>query len=371
MQSSFKKTIIIVGVVVCVLAFLKYRSISAAIAQGAAFAQPPESVTTQKVALSSWAPSFTFVGTVYGERAVTLKAEEAGRIDAINFTSGDQVSEGHVLVQLDVTVEQGNLQAAKAKAKLAQFELVRKQKLFESKVASQSEIDIATAESEAAAGDAKALEAMIRRKSIIAPFNGKTGVRMVSLGEYVTAGKEVVTISDNSEQYVLFHIPQNIQSQLQKGFAVEFVDTETGVSVGKGVVQSIDTIVQQGSRMSAVRASITEHTAPLVSGSFIRARVILPSQSKAIIVPSSSVSYAPYGDSIYVIVRDPTGKDLSVRQQFVKIGEATGNFVTVIEGLKEGDEVVTTGSFKLHPGAKVQIHNDKAIESLSISPPDT
>lgn len=371
MNRNLKRTLVIIAIVVVTLAFLKYRSISNAIAQSASFAPPPESVTTLKVSLSNWAPSYSFVGTVYGEHAVTLKAEVDGRVDKIFFTSGDTVAKGQTLVQLDVSVEQGSYEAALAKAKLAKLELDRKQKLFLQKVISPSEIDVATAQWQAAEGEAKSLDALIKRKSIVAPFNGRTGVRVVSLGQFVTSGTEIVSVQEDTEKYILFYIPQSLKDKIKEGLSVELQDTETSTIIGSGTIQSIDRTVQDSSKMSTVRCSVTKSENTFVPGSSIRVRVVLPSAGEAIIIPSSSISYAPYGDSVYVI--EHAENSTSVKQQPIRIGDAQGNTVTITEGLKNGDEIVTSGTFKLHPGAKVQVVEDIAGVNALIhsSPPDT
>jgi membrane fusion protein (multidrug efflux system) len=204
----------------------------------------------------------------------------------------------------------------------------------------------------------------IRKKTLVAPFDGHVGIRQVNVGQMINAGQQVVALTSLDPVYVDFALPQQHLAQLSQGLEVHVrSDAVTGREF-KGKLTAINSMVDTVTRNVSVQATLENADHVLRPGMFAKAEVVLPEKSSALVIPGSAVSYAPYGDSVFVIEKkkdEKTGKETQViRQQFVRIGEARGDFVSVTEGLKAGETVVGTGVFKLRNGMAVTINNDLA-----------
>jgi membrane fusion protein (multidrug efflux system) len=144
----------------------------------------------------------------------------------------------------------------------------------------------------------------------------------------------------------------------------------------KGKLTAIDSMVDSVTRNVSIQSTLANPDHTLRPGMFIKAWIVLPNKSKTLVLPGSAVSYAPYGDSVFVIEKkkDPkTGKESeTLRQQVVRVGQARGDFVAILQGLKEGETVVSTGVFKLRNGMAVFVKNDLAPKpELNPNPPDS
>lgn len=342
------------------LVLYKAIAISIAIAQSGKFAPPPDAISTMKVTLEEWQPSIDVVGSLEAIEGVTISAEEAGRVASINFEPGSEVKRGVVLVQLDVSVEQAGLRSAEAAAKLAKLNFDRLSALVSRKLSPQADLDTAASELDQAVAAVNEMKARIARKTIVAPFDGKTGIREVSLGEYVEAGQAVVPLFRVDSLYLNLAVPQQVIDRVQPGYTVRFtVDGYPGESFS-GQVTGINPQVDPSTRNVRVQATVNNDQGKLRPGMFVSANVVQPEVRKYITVPATAINYAPYGDSVYVIEKQtsPDGVEtLTVRQQFVQTGQTRGDQVAIIKGLKPGEEIATSGVFKLRPGAAVQVDN--------------
>jgi membrane fusion protein, multidrug efflux system len=356
---------------VAALGFVKFRQIQTAIGQAAAFQPPPEAVTTIVATEQRWPETLSAIGTVAAVQGVTVSADLPGTVDRIGFESGRAVREGEVLALLDTRQEQAQLAAAESQRELAKANFDRMQGLLDEHVVSRAEFDQANAEYRQ--GDARVgeIKAAIARKTIRAPFSGLLGIRQVNLGQYLSAGTALVTLQSLNPIYVNFGVPQQAMSDVRAGRGVRVTekDSTDGVEFS-GRITAIDSIVDSSTRNIQAQATLANPNGRLRPGMFVQAEVTLGSPSTVIALPASSISYAPYGNSVYVVadLKDPKGKPYrGVRQQFVKVGVARGDQIAVTSGLKPGDEVVTSGVFKLRNGAAVQVNN-KIRPSNSLKP---
>jgi membrane fusion protein, multidrug efflux system len=350
----------VTGVIVTGLGFFKFQQIQTAMAQGAAFAPPPEAVTTIVADEEAWPTTINAIGTTAAVQGVTVSADLPGTVDRIFFDSGQAVRAGDVLAVLDTRQEQAQLAAVEAQREHARLTFERVQGLLNERVISRAEFDRATAEfrqSEAQAGEIRAL---MQRKTIRAPFAGILGLRQVNLGQYLAGGDPLVTLQSLHPIHVNFGVPQQALAQIPVGRDVRVTTDDLAGEAWAGRVTATDSIVDPATRNIQVQATLANPGGRLRPGMFVQAEVVLGPSRTVIALPASAISYAPYGDSVFIVseLKGEDGKPYrGVRQQFVKLGPARGDQVSVISGVKPGEEVVTSGVFKLRNGAAVQINN--------------
>ena len=358
-----KRLVVTLGVmlvIVAALGFVKFKQIQFAIAQGAAFQPPPEAVTTIVAKQEEWPTSLSAIGTLAAVQGVTVSADLPGTVERIAFESGQSVRTGDVLAVLDTRQEQAQLAALEAQRELARLTFNRIQGLLNERVISQAEFDRATAEfrqTEARVGEVRAV---IDRKTIRAPFSGILGLRQVNLGQYLAGGAAVVPLQSLDPTYVNFGIPQQDAGQIRIGQAVRITTEDLAGAAPTGRITAINSVVDEATRNIQVQATLANPSGKLRSGMFVQAAVQLGESREAVTLPATAISYAPYGDSVFVVqdLKDPNGQTYrGVRQQFVKLGPARGDQIAVLSGIKPKDEVVTSGVFKLRNGAAVQVNN--------------
>jgi len=337
---------------------VKYGQIKKGQAQRANFQMPPEAVTTVVAKTADWPATLASIGTVTAVHGVTVAADLPGVVEKIAFESGKFVREGDLLVQLDTRQEQAQLAAARAQSDLAKVSLERLTGLRQKGIAAQAEWDTADATKKQADARIGEIQATIARKTIRAPFSGLLGIRQINLGQYLSAGSPIVPLQSLDPIYVNFSIPQQDASRVALGRDVT-VRTEDG-GVFKGKLTASDSIIDPATRNVQIQATFDNKAGKLRPGMFVTTDVGLGSASTIIPVPASAISYAPYGNSVFVVedMKDQKGKSYKgVRQQFVKLGSGRGDQIAVVSGLKPGEEVVTSGVFKLRQGAAVQVNN--------------
>jgi len=337
---------------------IKVHQIRGAMAKGGSFQPPPEAVTTIVARQESWPATVNAIGTVAAVQGVTVSADLPGIVEKIAFASGPRVRKGDELVKLDTRQEQAQLTAALSQRDLARLNHERMSGLRESGVISQSDYDRAAAElkqDEARVGE---IRATIERKTIRAPFSGLLGIRQVNLGQYLAGGDPIVPLQALQPVYVNFAVPQQQVGRLRPGAAVHLT-AEGGISAG-GKITAVDSVVDPATRNVQIQATFPNPDARLRPGMYVETQVALGAGQAIVALPASAISYAPYGDSVF-LVEEMKGKDgkpyRGVRQQFVKLGSARGDQVAVVSGVKAGEEVVTSGVFKLRSGAAVRVNN--------------
>jgi membrane fusion protein (multidrug efflux system) len=350
-----------VVVFLAALGLAKYMQIRAAIAQGASYTPPPEAVTTIVAAEEEWQRTLGAIGTVTAAQGVVVSADLPGTVASIEFESGKRVGAGEVLVRLDTRQETAQLAAAEARQRLTHLNLERMRELRTKGVISQSEFDQVEAEAAQAEAHANEIRATMERKTIRAPFGGILGIRQVDLGQYVNAGEAIVPLESLDPVYVDFAVPQHHMPDVRVGAELDItVEGIPGVA-GRGRITAINSVIDESTRNIHVQATLPNRDGKLVSGMFVEASVVVGQSSAVIALPASSIAHTPYGDFVYIVddVEGPNGETYrGVRQQFVKLGSARGDQVAIIDGVKTGEEVVTSGVFKLRSGAAVLVSNE-------------
>jgi membrane fusion protein (multidrug efflux system) len=370
MNKRMIQMLAIVVVVVGLLGFMKYRQISAAMAANKGFQMPPEAITTVVAQEAEWSATLEAVGSVAPVQGVTLSADLAGVVDKVNFRSGAHVKAGQVLVTLDARQERAQLASAEAKRDLAKVNLDRARALFEQKAIAQSDYDLAMANFKTAEAAVAESQASIDRKMIRAPFTGTTGIRQVNPGQYVNSGDPVVPLQAMDAVYVDFTVPQQSLSALRVGATVQATVEGSVKGTYQGRITAIDPVVNDATRNVQVQATFPNPSGQLRPGMFASVRAQVGKGEPTVALPTSAINYAPYGNSVFIVenMKGPDGKPYKgVRQQFVKLGRAQGDQVAILEGVKPGQEIVSSGVFKLRPGAAVVVDN-KVMPSNSAAP---
>lgn len=364
-----KRLLVVVAallVLIAALGFFKYRQIQAAI-KGGAWSPPPEAVTTAVATEATWEGTIHAIGSATAVEGVMVSADLPGVVASIEFESGRPVHKGDVLVRLDTSQERAQLAAASARRDLAKLDLERVQHLREQNANAQADLDRATAEAKQADAAVAELQAVIQRKTIRAPFSGVLGIRKVNLGQYLAGGDPVVPLQSDSPIYVNFAIPQQSIAGISVGDAVHVVKDETSEPIETGKINAINSLIDPDTRNVDVQAIFSNKDRKLRPGMFCEVAVMLGKSARVVALPASAIAYAPYGNSVF-IVEEMDGPDKKkykgVRQQFVKLGDTRGDQVAILSGVTAGQEVVTSGVFKLRGGAAVQVNN-------SITPSNT
>lgn len=357
-----KRMLVMLAIVVVFLAVIgsvKYFQIRSAMAQGGAYTPPPEAVTTTVAKQAMWDTTINAIGTVAAVNGVNVSADLPGLVEQISFDSGRQVRKGDVLVRLDTKQERAQLAAAEAQLELSRVNLQRASGLLQQQIVAQSVVDQLSAEHKQAQARVGEIRATINRKIIRAPFTGVLGIRQVNLGEYLAGGAPIVSLQALQPVYVNFTVPQQEVAGLRSGGEVRVSsDGFQGTEVGR--VTAVDSLVDQAMRNMQVQAVFDNKSGRMRPGMFVETQLARGAKQTVLTVPASAISYAPFGDSIFIVenMKGPDGKSyLGVRQQFVKLGAARGDQVAVMTGLKPGEEVVTSGVFKLRPSAAVVVNN--------------
>lgn len=327
-----------------------------------AFVPPPEAVTTTKVTAELWRQSFETVGSFAAIKGATLSTQESGNVVRVGFESGAKVSEGQVLIELDRSVEEANLKGALARLELAKQNMERAAKLKSQSALSLATYQDAEAQVKQAEAAVQSTRGVIERKTILAPFAGRAGIRAVNVSQYVTAGTPLVPLYAVEPIHFNFSVPQQIAPTLRDSrepVAIS-VDAFPG-RVFRGAVTAINPNINEVTRSVDVQATVSNEAEDLLPGMFGSVRIELGAAKEVVAVPVSSVQYAPYGNSVYVVEHKTDATLPTVRQQIVQLGPKRGDFVAVSEGLRVGEEVVTSGGFKLRPGASIAISQGGAV----------
>lgn len=358
-----KKRMIIVVAALAIffvaIASVKFLQIRAAIAQGASWQPPPEAVTTIQAHEEQWPSSITAIGSVEAVHGVIVSADLPGIVDAVNIDSGRRVAAGDLLVGQDTRQEKAQLDAAESQRDLANLNLARGRQLLDKGVVAQAEYDGLDAQAKQAAARVGEIRATIDRKRIRAPFSGVLGIRQVNLGQYLKGGDPVVPLQSMDPIYVNFALPQADAPSLHLGAEVTITaDSVAGAFAGR--VTAVNSIVDQATRNVMIQATLRNPQGLLRPGMYVQVLASRGTAQSVISLPASAVSYAPYGNSVFVVsqLKGPNGKPYAgVSQRFVKLGAGRGDQISIVSGLKPGEEVVTSGVFKLRNGAAVFVNN--------------
>jgi membrane fusion protein (multidrug efflux system) len=315
------------------------------------------------------------IGTATAIQGVTVSADLPGTIDKIHFESGQWVKEGDILVELDTRQEKAQLASLEAQRDLAGINFGRAQELVKAGVISRSEYDNATAQQKATEAQVGDIRAAIARKTIRAPFSGLLGIRQVSLGQYLAAGQAIVPLQSLSPIYVNFGVPQQDTPKVVPGHVLRVTNGDLPGMAFTGRITALDSVISEQTRNIQVQAVVTNKDNKLRPGMFVQVELPLGQPRQIVPLPASAINYAPYGDSVFVVseMKDAKGNTYrGVRQQVVKVEGSRGDQVAITSGINPGDEVVSSGVFRLRNGAPVQVNNTvKPANSASPKPEDS
>jgi membrane fusion protein (multidrug efflux system) len=331
---------------------------------------PPVTITAGGTRSMRWDNSLQAIGTLVPVQGTEVTTESGGIVKEIHFESGAQVRKGERLVTLDAANERGEYKRLQAQAQLAELNRARREKLYKLEAISRSDYDAAVSEANAARAAVEGQAGKLALKEIRAPFSGQLGIRRVNLGEYVQPGQPMVTLQSLHPIDVDFALPEHHTGTVAPGFAVGVKVDAYPERVFPGKVLAVEPRVDEATRSFALRARLDNAELKLRPGQFGEVRLSLPGERQLTVVPRTAVNYSSYGTSVFVVQKkkdapppappapgQPPATDLEVVQRFVKTGEARGDFVAVLEGLREGEQIATSGLLKLRNGQPVIINN--------------
>ena len=333
--------------------------------------QPAAAVSTANARALKWSDDAEAVGTFVAVNGADVTTESGGVVRSIEFDAGQPVRAGAVLVRLNAANELATLRSLEASAKLAKVQADRWRKLGADKLVSLDDVQSKVTAAATAQAQVDAQRALIEQKTIRAPFSGVLGIRKVNLGQFVSPGDAIVSLQQLDPIYLDFSLPEQRIGQLVEGSMVRAtVDAMPG-AVFDGKVTAIEPLVDPNTRNFKAQATVQNPDGKLRPGSFAHVGFALGGERQVVVIPQTAVSFNPYGNAVFVISKvkrkdgetDMQGKPLTgdkliVTQRFVKTGATRGDLVAITDGLKPGEQVVTSGLLKLRNDAEVTINND-------------
>ena len=354
---------------------------------------PPATVTAEAAKTESWIDRVRAIGTLVAIEGVDIAPQVGGSVTDYFFDSGHDVEKGAKLVKLDTSVEEADLADNKATLQQTNLDLERHSKLVKTSAVSQAVLDATIAKRDSAAAAVQKTEALIAQKNITAPFAGRLGLRRVEKGQYVSPGQALVWLQALDPIWVDFPVPEGTISKFTIGSATELTAEAYPGQLFKGEVEAFDAKLGQDTRTLMVRARVPNPDRKLLPGMFANVAVLAGSAKEFVTVPRTAVTYGLYGDSVWVVKEGasepaanpptasaepvasaiaadatPTGSvpaepKLTVERRFVRVGPTEGDRVAILEGVKVGEQVVTSGQLKLQPGATIKVDNSGALKA--------
>ena len=332
---------------------------------------PPATVTAEKARTEQWVERLTSIGTLISSHGVDMTSQVAGIVTEVYLESGVEAERGTSLVQLDIAVENADLASSKATLAEAEVAYQRQTDLIAKRVTSEANLDTARAKRDTAMAAVKKIEAVIAQKTIKAPISGRLGIRKVERGQYVTPGMVLVTLQALDPIRVDFPMPEQLIGKLRVGQKLEVtVDAFPG-EIFKGDIESLDARVAQDTRTLLVRGSLPNGLRKLLPGMFANVVVLAGEPKEVVTVPRTAITYSLYGDSIYAVKeeappadgkeKEGAGPKLIAERRFVQTGPVRDERVAILSGVKDGEQIVTTGQLKLNPGAAIRIDNSQPL----------
>jgi len=403
---SWLLMIALVVVLVLIIGGIKAFKVKQMIDGFAAMGEPKSTVSTVKVTYDDWQPSLSAVGSLRAARGVDLAAEVSGLVETVQVRSGEDVKQGELLVQMVMDSDYARLRALQAEAELAKSVEQRARKQLAAEAISQAQADSEAAKLKGAEAAVAEQQALIRKKAIKAPFAGRLGITTVNPGQYLNPGDTLVTLQQLDPIHVDFTVPQSALSQLSSGMSVTATTDSFAGQHFTGTITAINPVVDASTRNVKVQATLKNPERKLLPGMFTNIVVATGTSNRYLTLPSNAVAFNPYGETVFVIVKRgeensadankpedllqsealkaadaklkaeaeaASQKDqpaaapaaaaatepvLVARQVFIKTGPSRGDQVAILNGLKEGDEVVTSGQIKLKNGTAVVINNE-------------
>lgn len=339
-----------------------YKFLSGYIADKFMQGPPPAvNVTAMKVEYQPWQPIIKSIGSLRAVQGINVTSEIAGIVRSIHFTPGVFVKENDVLVELNADAEIAQLHSLEAIAELAKITYARDKEQFKANAVSQSTLDADDADLKNKNAQIASQAAIIAKKTIRAPFAGRLGISVINPGQYVNPGDNLVTLQALDPVYVDFFLPQKMLKQISTSLSISLTTDAYPQQPFIGKITTINPIVDSKTRNIEVEATICNAESKLLPGMFGNVEVNIGNQKSFLTLPQTAITFNPYGEIIYIAKE--TGKDKKgnptyiAKQTFVKVGETRGDQIAILEGLQEGDWVVTSGQLKIKNGTPIVINN--------------
>jgi RND family efflux transporter MFP subunit len=328
---------------------------------------PVQTVSAEEAKTETWQPEIAAIGTVTASEGIDIAPQAGGVVTEVLFESGASVKKGDKLIQLDTATDEAELKSLRVQLANAEREIERTQKLSARGYAPKANLDTQRTTRDQLLAAIERIEALIAQKSIFAPWDGRLGLRNISVGSYVAPGQKVVWLQKVDPIFVDFSISEEDYGRIADGQKVTARFTAWPGQVFTGAIKTTDARVSEASRMITVRAIFDNPDGRLVPGMYASVSVESGSPQDVVTVPQTAVTYTLYGDNVFVVVPakqpDPGSKDdqLEIERRFVKVGPMRNGRIQIVEGLKPGDRVVTAGHNKIDQGSKVRIDNTVAL----------
>jgi membrane fusion protein (multidrug efflux system) len=331
---------------------------------------PAQTVSTIKAAFDDWQPQLEATGSLRAVNGADLSPELAGIVQSITFKSGSDVEKDAVLLQLRADDDIAKLHALEATAKLTDITYQRDLKQLKVQAVSQATVDNDAANLDNAKAQVNAQQAIVDKKTIKAPFAGHLGIRLVDVGQYLNPGNPIVTLQQLDPIYIDFLLPEQSLTQIAISQKVTAkVDALPGATFD-GEISAINSKVDEATRNIQVRGSFKNPDHKLLPGMYATVDIDVGKPERYITLPQTSITYNPYGNTVYIVDRTDSAKPVA-KQTFVKTGLTRGDQIAILDGIKEGDEVVTSGQLKLRNGVSVKINNEiQPSNDSNPKPPD-
>ena len=343
---------------------------------------PPASVTAEHAGTKEWIDRVQSIGTLIAIQGIDVSSEVAGIVKEYYFDSGKDVEKGAKLVELNTSVEEADLVRNRAVLLEANADLGRQTSLVKKGNVSQAVVDTTISKRDTAAAAVQRVEAVIAQKNITAPFAGRLGLRRMEKGQYVKAGDPLVWLQSLDPIWIDFPVPESELGKLKVGSPIELTVGAYPGQTFKGEIEALDARVAQDSRTLMVRGRLPNADHRLLPGMFADVAVLEGAPKRLVTLPRTAVTYGLYGDGVWVVKEDPTPDQktasvgevaasqpqLTVERRFVRVGQSRGDDVAILEGVKEGEQVVTSGQLKLHPDAPVRIDNSQPLTPPTVRP---
>ena len=343
---------------------------------------PPASVTAEHAGTKEWIDRVHSIGTLIAIQGIDVSSEVAGIVKEYYFDSGKDVEKGAKLVELNTSVEEADLVRNRAVLLEANADLGRQTSLVKKGNVSQAVVDTTISKRDTAAAAVQRVEAVIAQKNITAPFAGRLGLRRMEKGQYVKAGDPLVWLQSLDPIWIDFPVPESELGKLKVGSPIELTVGAYPGQTFKGEIEALDARVAQDSRTLMVRGRLPNADHRLLPGMFADVAVLEGAPKRLVTLPRTAVTYGLYGDGVWVVKEDPTPDQktasvegvapsqpqLTVERRFVRVGQSRGDDVAILEGVKEGEQVVTSGQLKLHPDAPVRIDNSQPLTPPTVRP---
>ncbi len=325
-----------------------------------AMTPPPTTVAVATATETEWQPFLEATGTLVATQGVFVSAEVAGKVREIHVESGEPVEANALLLQLDDSIEQAEVQGLIAEAGLGKLEFERAAQLLNNKLGSQADYDRTRANLQKTQADLAAKRALLEKKAIRAPFPGILGIRQVDVGAYLEPGDQIVSLQQLDPIYADFSLPERYQSSITPGQQVSIQAKAWPGELFEGVISAIDPRIDSNTRSVRIRATLANRKLLLRPGMFAEVHLLLPVRSNVVTVPQTAIMYNPYGNAVYVVQPGDAGLVVDYRQ--VQTGTVRDGQIEISSGLQAGERVVSAGQLKLRNGMAISIDDSLQLD---------